>query len=855
MKVFQRVLAGVTALSLALSVVGPIPTVSAATTPSLGAVSSFGVLAQTYNRNGNPGPVITGDFGYATLIGSSSMPTVSGATHVSDSTYVQAGADQNTALASLNSQPCTFTFPAGPINLATDTTHGALGVYTPGVYCVTSMVTSVTIGAAGITLSGNGTYIFRFNGSLNTAANSVVTLSNGASACDVFWTPVDNAISSTFGFSSTFVGTVIDNQGFSVHDSVTWLGRALAFQGAISVASNVAITTPSACTPPPPTTATLRVIKHVVNNNGGIATASSFNLHVKGATGGGMADVAGSPAAGVETPGTPYTLNAGTYVVSEDAFSGYTSRFSGDCNSGGSITLASGENKTCTITNDDIAPPTPGTATLHVIKNVINNNGGTATSSSFNLHVKGSGSMGVSDVVGSPAVGVGAPGTSYTLNAGTYSVSEDVNASYTSSFSGDCNSGGSITLASGENKTCTITNDDIETPQISTSGSATLHVIKTVINDNNGTAVAADAVIHVTTSMGDVAGSPKSGAVAPGNFYTLIPGTYNVSENFFSGYTVTVSGDCSANGNVVLVNGDNKTCTITNNDIAVLPPSTVTPPTSTPPVPVTCDICARLTYDVYIINPDLSERHTGTAWVKVTDRGNKVKRYSFEDATLDSHNPLFDHNDSVIDVDYTDCKSVKFMFISSDASWKHQVKIIVSIDGVQQSDTLVAIDSKAVVGTSRTVNATTGVNTQTACLTAPAALKGKILLQVQQHGEAWYVRPSNGLRYYMKDGPVAYGMMRNFGLGITDKDLALIPSVQTIDELKNSTSVCSTNAVAKRVKGNILLQVQQHGEAWYVDTTKCRRIYMKDGAAAYSLMRFLGLGITDADLAKLPIGQ
>ena len=96
-------------------------------------------------------------------------------------------------------------------------------------------------------------------------------------------------------------------------------------------------------------------------------------------------------------------------------------------------------------------------AVIHVVKNVINNNGGTATASAFNLHVKSSGT----DVTGSPAAGTAAPGTSYPLVAGTYTVSEDANASYTKSFSGDCDSSGSITLLAGDNKTCTITNDDI----------------------------------------------------------------------------------------------------------------------------------------------------------------------------------------------------------------------------------------------------------------------------------------------------------------------------------------------------------------------------------------------------------
>ena len=133
-------------------------------------------------------------------------------------------------------------------------------------------------------------------------------------------------------------------------------------------------------------------------------------------------------------------------------------------------------------------------------------------------------------------------------------------------------------------------------------------------------------------------------------------------------------------------------------------------------------------------------------------------------------------------------------------------------------------------------------------------VSGYILLQVEQHGEAWYVRPETGERHYMRDGDVAYQMMRFFGLGITDADLATIPAVSTENEMLASTSVCRSNAIANSVKGKILLQVQQHGEAWYVYPLTCRRIYMADGDAAYQIMRLLGLGITDVDLGGIVIG-
>lgn len=122
---------------------------------------------------------------------------------------------------------------------------------------------------------------------------------------------------------------------------------------------------------------------------------------------------------------------------------------------------------------------------------------------------------------------------------------------------------------------------------------------------------------------------------------------------------------------------------------------------------------------------------------------------------------------------------------------------------------------------------------------------GRILLQVEDHGEAWYVSPVDNSRYYLKDGPAAYEALRTFGLGITNADLAKIPVAG-----ESATSSVSWDLVA-RLKGRILLQVENHGEAWYVNPADGYRTYLKDGAAAYSLMRNFGLGITNADLSTI----
>lgn len=118
-------------------------------------------------------------------------------------------------------------------------------------------------------------------------------------------------------------------------------------------------------------------------------------------------------------------------------------------------------------------------------------------------------------------------------------------------------------------------------------------------------------------------------------------------------------------------------------------------------------------------------------------------------------------------------------------------------------------------------------------------LKGKILLQVESHGESWYVNPADGKMYYMADGNKAYDVMRNLGVGITNTDL---------EKIKNNT------AFAKKHSGKIFLQVEANGEAYYVDFNGDAH-YLKDGAAAHEVMRNLGLGITNDNLSKIPEGN
>ena len=118
---------------------------------------------------------------------------------------------------------------------------------------------------------------------------------------------------------------------------------------------------------------------------------------------------------------------------------------------------------------------------------------------------------------------------------------------------------GTVTLALAQTATCTITANDV---------APTLRVITTVVNNNGGTAVAANFSAHVRQNGTEVTGSPQAGVGAPGTLYTLTPGTYAVTADGVSGYAAAGSGACNGAGSVTLALGQTVTCTITVDDIA-----------------------------------------------------------------------------------------------------------------------------------------------------------------------------------------------------------------------------------------------------------------------------------------------
>ncbi len=257
--------------------------------------------------------------------------------------------------------------------------------------------------------------------------------------------------------------------------------------------------------------ANLTVFKVVINDNGGTKVVSDFTLFANG-----------NPV----TSGVLNLLANGTYTVSETSDPSYSASFSGDCDSNGNVILTPASNKTCYITNDDIAPK------LTVTKIVVNDNGGIKVVSDFPLFVDGNGV---------------ASGAENTFNEGAHVVSETADSEYSPAISGDCDENGNVNLALGDIKECTITNDDI---------APKLTVTKIVVNNNGGSLNAGDFALFVNNS-----------AVSSGAENELSAGSFKVNETPVFGYSSLMSGNCDADGNIELSLGDVKDCIITNDDI------------------------------------------------------------------------------------------------------------------------------------------------------------------------------------------------------------------------------------------------------------------------------------------------
>ncbi len=128
-------------------------------------------------------------------------------------------------------------------------------------------------------------------------------------------------------------------------------------------------------------------------------------------------------------------------------------------------------------------------------------------------------------------------------------------------------------------------------------------------------------------------------------------------------------------------------------------------------------------------------------------------------------------------------------------------------------------------------------------------VEGRILLQVEEQGEAWYADPASSQVLYLADGGSAFQVFARQAVGITNADISRIP-IGNLDRPGEEIAAVK-DQLAERLRGRVLLQTESLGELWYVNPADGRRYYLADGRGAYQIMRRLGLGITNEGLEKL----
>ncbi len=115
-------------------------------------------------------------------------------------------------------------------------------------------------------------------------------------------------------------------------------------------------------------------------------------------------------------------------------------------------------------------------------------------------------------------------------------------------------------------------------------------------------------------------------------------------------------------------------------------------------------------------------------------------------------------------------------------------------------------------------------------------LAGRILLQTQSKGEAWYINPVNGSRYLFSRPEDLSKLINAFGLKIKAKDL-----------------LSWRGKAPSRLAGRFL--IDEVGKIYYVHPLSLKPYGLGQAKDAFNITRGLGLKITNADLTKIKIGS
>ncbi len=294
----------------------------------LGTAESYAVLAGSTITNTGPTTII-GDIGLhpGTAITGYDEITHTGELNQTNAAAEQAKIDMVTAYNDAAGRT-----PSDSVNYAE---LAGLNL-TPGVYNATSSMAlngTLILDAEG---DPNAAFIFQAGTTLITGDNSVISLINGATFCQVFWQVGSSA---TLGIDSYFAGHILADQSITANTRAEVKGQLLAREGAVTLDTNTIIN--DVCI----SSGSLAVTKVVAGETGEM-TLPDFVITVTGPDGFSETETIES--------GETYTwtnLVPGTYTVTEDK-TGLSDEWT--VTGEGDVEVVADETAVTTITNTNL---------------------------------------------------------------------------------------------------------------------------------------------------------------------------------------------------------------------------------------------------------------------------------------------------------------------------------------------------------------------------------------------------------------------------------------------------------------------------------------------------------------------
>ena len=125
---------------------------------------------------------------------------------------------------------------------------------------------------------------------------------------------------------------------------------------------------------------------------------------------------------------------------------------------------------------------------------------------------------------------------------------------------------------------------------------------------------------------------------------------------------------------------------------------------------------------------------------------------------------------------------------------------------------------------------------------------GKVLVETDNKSKIWYVDPLKKEKYPLNSESDAVDVMKKVGVGISNKD---------INRIKLPTSKYSNwrdYTFAKNLSGRIFVQVQDKGQAWYIDPINFRKYYLGSGKNALNILKSLSIKAKSSEINKIKTG-